>query len=355
MTASEYKTMKFVKELIETNGGQVSPADVRKRIPNAADAIKNILNEDEHKIIDFVNKFPNIFVYDDDMVSLKKTKLNVIMAGSRPSNSSTSNDVTSPSRQDDSMTSSIASNLSDTQDKPAPVSNSSNKPTGAGYRTLNNHKGPVYHLAKLWGIVDLGRHEHVFFDRSILPDGYDDLAKRFKMGEILRFNAVRAARGSRARWRATHVWRDGEDIRSMYGSDSTFSLTGFNSSTLDEELKKLLPSSDANANLPNDQYAYVDASQSNTGCIPVWTVSTHPEAGDHKGIPSLSMVPESKYMQKSVNKDSKGLIPGYMLVPTASDKKKPYVNGTNSMTREIGCQTISTGDIMAMQIYQDDD
>lgn len=362
MTASEYKTMKFVKELVETNDGKVSVADVKKRIPDAADAVRNILNDDNMKIINFVNKFPNIFVYADDMVMLKKTRLNVIMAGSRPNGSgSTAELSSSPSKlEPDSMSSSMTSSVSDSIEKSSQSQDSSSAPAKASapaYRTLNNHKGPVYHLAKLWGIVDLGRHEHVFFDRSILPDGYDDLSKNFKMGEILRFNAVRAARGSRARWRATHVWRDGEDIRSMYGTDSTFSLTGFNSSSVDDEVKQLLPSVDANANLPNEQYAYVDASQSNTGCIPVWTVSSHPEAGDNKGVPSLSMVPESKYMQKSVSKDSKQLIPGYMLVPTAGEAKTitTTTNGAGCGTREMACQTISTGDIMATQLYQDDE
>lgn len=363
MTASEYKTMKFVKELIETNDGRVSLTEIKMKIPNAADSVKNIIGDSDHKIIDFANKFPNIFVYDDNMVMLKKTRLNVIMAGSKPGGSSNAADSnsTSPSKQDtDSMTSSIASNLSDSMEKPSTSSlTSTPKSSAPTYRTLNNHKGPVYHLAKLWGIVDLGRHEHVFFDRSILPDGYDDLSKSFKISEILRFNAVRAARGSRARWRATHVWRDGEDIRSMYGAESTFSLTGFNSSGLDEEIKRLLPNIDANANLPNDQYAYVDASQSNTGCIPVWTVNNHAEAGDNKGVPSLSMVPESKYMQKSVSRDGKGLIPGYMLVPTKGNtntsNKKNYTNGVTAATREVACQTISTGDIMATQLYQEDD
>jgi len=363
MTASEYKTMKFLKELVETSGGQIAAAAVMLRVADAAEPIQNILADDITKLTNFVTKFPNIFLLIDDMITLKKTKLNVIMAGSRPSGNTPNADVnTSPAStktDPDSMSSSIASNLSDSlNDKTASVTctNTGSKgatPTAA-YRTLSNHKGPIYHLAKLWGIVDLGKHEHVFFDRSILPDGYDDLSKKFKIGEILRFNAVRAARGSRARWRATHVWRDGEDIRSMYGTESSFTLTGFNSTGLDDEIKTLLPNLDSGA---GDQYAYADATQSNTGCIPVWTVNTHPGSGDDKGVPSLSMVPESKYMQKSVAKDNKQLIPGYMLVPTDSKPAKMQLsNGASEpRTREMACQTISTGDIMATQLYQDED
>ena len=367
MTASEYKTMKFVKELVESSGGRVSLADVLSQVPAGADSVRNILNNDESKLKDFVLKFPNIFVLVDNCVTLKKTRLNVIMAGSRPSptNSATDCSISPPSKgdsQSESMSSSLASNMTDSLEKPYSTSCNSLSTSTApqSYRTLNNHKGPVYHLAKLWGIIDLGRHEHVFFDRSILPDGYDDLVRHFKIGQILRFNAVRAARGSRARWRATHIWRDGEDIRSMYGTNSTFTLTGFNPSGLDDEVNKLLPNANtnANSNLSNDSYAYVDASQSNTGCIPVWTVNTHSEGdgADEKGIPTLTMVSESKYMQKSVSKDNKKLIPGYMLVPTENCRSKTlHVNGSSQTTREIGCQTISTGDIMATQLYQDED
>lgn len=366
MTASEYKTMKFLKEVIEAHDGKVSLTNVINKVPDAAEQIKNILDNSPAKLVDFVAKFPNIFVLVDNMVTLKKTRLNVIMAGSRPSSSNSATDcsISPPSKNEsDSMSSSLSSKMTESMEgKPSTASvNSMSHSSGPphNYRTLNNHKGPVYHLAKLWGIIDLGRHEHVFFDRSILPDGYDDLVKHFKLGQILRFNAVRAARGSRARWRATHIWRDGEDIRSMYGTESTFSLSGgFNPSGVDEEIKKLLPNADSSNNLTNDSYAYVDASLSNTGCIPVWTVNTHSEGGDgdQKPITSLSMVPESKYMQKSVNKDNKQLIPGYMLVPTGdSQAPKPYTNGTSQVTREVACQTISTGDIMATQLYQEDD
>lgn len=369
MTASEYKTMRFLKELVEINQGKVSLGEVMRRVPDATDPIKNVL-VGEIKLRDFVVKYPNIFVLYDGMVTLKKTKLNVIMAGSRPvpNNSATDCSISPPSKdesQSDDLNSSLASvAMTDSFDKSSSLSSPpfNGSALQSTHRTLNNHKGPVYHLAKLWGIIDLGRHEHVFFDRSILPDGYDDLVKLFRVGQILRFNAVRAARGSRARWRATHIWRDGEDIRSMYGTNSTFSLTGFNPSSVDDEVKNLLPNQNinSNANTGNDSYAYVDASQSNTGCIPVWTVNTHSDSTDseQKGIPSLAMVPESKYMQQSVSKDHKNLIPGYMLVPTANGKSisHSHTNGASSpRTREMGCQTISTGDIMATQLYQEDE
>ncbi len=43
--------------------------------------------------------------------------------------------------------------------------------------------GRVFHVAKLWGIIDLGKHEHVFFDKSILKY-VDDLQKHFKVSNI---------------------------------------------------------------------------------------------------------------------------------------------------------------------------
>ncbi|XP_018645154.1 hypothetical protein Smp_140990 [Schistosoma mansoni] len=67
-----------------------------------------------------------------------------------------------------------------------------------GVRTLTNRCGRIFHVAKLWGIIDLGKHEHVFFDKSIFRH----------VDEILYFNAVLAPKESRAKWRATHVWKE---------------------------------------------------------------------------------------------------------------------------------------------------
>ena len=84
----------------------------------------------------------------------------------------------------------------------------------------------VYHVARSWGILNLGRHEHVFFDRSLFRDpatreterkvgtgGSDsdanalDLTRLFRVGERVYFDAMLAGRGSRAKWRATRVWK----------------------------------------------------------------------------------------------------------------------------------------------------
>uniref|UniRef100_A0A0X3PHY1 Egal-1 winged helix domain-containing protein n=1 Tax=Schistocephalus solidus TaxID=70667 RepID=A0A0X3PHY1_SCHSO len=82
-----------------------------------------------------------------------------------------------------------------------------NRPADVGNRTLTNRCGRIFHVAKLWGIIDLGRHEHVFFDKSILKY-VDDLQKHFKVDELLYFNAILAPKESRAKWRATQVWKE---------------------------------------------------------------------------------------------------------------------------------------------------
>ncbi|CAL8068824.1 unnamed protein product [Calicophoron daubneyi] len=81
------------------------------------------------------------------------------------------------------------------------------KPAEGTIRTLTNRCGRIFHVAKLWGIIDLGKHEHVFFDKSIFKH-VDDLQKHFKVDEILYFNAILAPKESRAKWRATQVWKE---------------------------------------------------------------------------------------------------------------------------------------------------
>ena len=73
--------------------------------------------------------------------------------------------------------------------------------------------GPVFHLSKLWGIIDLGQHEHVFFDQSIIEKSSDviDLKEEYEIGELLYFDAVRAPRSSRAKWKAVRVWKAVEE------------------------------------------------------------------------------------------------------------------------------------------------
>nr|CDS31804.1 conserved hypothetical protein [Hymenolepis microstoma] len=77
--------------------------------------------------------------------------------------------------------------------------------------SLINKKGVAYCVCKSWGIIDLGQHEHVFFDRSLFKH-VENLTKHFTVGETLCFNAVLAPKESRAKWRATRVWKESDTL-----------------------------------------------------------------------------------------------------------------------------------------------
>ena len=68
-------------------------------------------------------------------------------------------------------------------------------------------KGVIFHLEKKWGIIDLGDHDHVFFDLSIMLGNVEDLREFFRIGENLAFEAVKAVKPSRANWKATSIWK----------------------------------------------------------------------------------------------------------------------------------------------------
>ncbi|CAH8493872.1 unnamed protein product [Heterobilharzia americana] len=74
-----------------------------------------------------------------------------------------------------------------------------------------SQKGCIFCVNRLWGIIDLGFHEHVFFDRSLFKNVMD-LTKHFKVKEIVYFNAILAPKDSRAKWRATCVWKETDQI-----------------------------------------------------------------------------------------------------------------------------------------------
>ncbi|CAH8475534.1 unnamed protein product [Schistosoma turkestanicum] len=76
---------------------------------------------------------------------------------------------------------------------------------------ITSQKGCIFCVNRLWGIIDLGFHEHVFFDRSLFKN-VTDLTKHFKIKEIVYFNAILAPKNSRAKWRATCVWKETDQI-----------------------------------------------------------------------------------------------------------------------------------------------
>ncbi|KER29572.1 hypothetical protein X801_01338 [Opisthorchis viverrini] len=72
-------------------------------------------------------------------------------------------------------------------------------------------RGCIFCINRLWGIIDLGFHEHVFFDRSLFKH-VTDLSKHFQVKETVFFNAVLAPKESRAKWRATCVWKESDPL-----------------------------------------------------------------------------------------------------------------------------------------------
>lgn len=150
MSSNEYKAIMFLRKVIDKKGGAVTLASLLSHLGHAPEAIRNTIGWTKIEMEEFVRKhliFFDISGLDHGEVvrSRKAGKVNIIITGSRPGEQ--------------------------------------------GTRTLTNRKGRVFHVAKLWGIIDLGRHEHVFFDKSIFKH-VDDLQKHFKVSADACFSSV---------------------------------------------------------------------------------------------------------------------------------------------------------------------
>ena len=302
MTSSEYKAVMFLKDIIEKNVC-VPLAGVTELFSEASEGVRQTIGWTKVDVESFVKKNTNVFTMsDDDVIGvLKNAKLNVVITGSRPIS----------------------------------------QHGGAGIRTLTGRSGCVYHVAKLWGIIDLGKHEHVFFDRSIMVKSLDDLQKSYKIGEVLFFNAVLAPKGSRAKWKAIRVWKCGENSpgsMTSSRSDSNVSSTGDPlspaASVVEDEMNHFFDD-DSDAK-PDGKFS--DAPPSGAGAVPVWNFKVQGKSGrDDKP----TMVPESYYMSASSLSDLQRNV-----------AEKPTTNGVQKYA-EIACQTVSTGDIIATQLYEE--
>ena len=306
MTANEYKAVTFLKDMLEKKGS-VRLHAVTGFFSQASEGVRNTIGWTKPEIERFVRAHSTVFSLEEDLLSIvKNAKLNVIITGSRPS--------------------------------------------GGSVRTLNARKGKIFHVAKLWGIIDLGKHEHVFFDKSIMRRPVEDLSKEYKPNDTLYFHAVLAPKSSRAKWRATHVWGEHEqtptgsqmdlstiDTASNYsGSSSNAPLSPSNS--IEDEINRFLPANNAST---NDKYN--DAEASSSGSVKVY---------NYKGSGENMMVPERYQLQQTTE-----LSPPPK--PT-SPLTNGVANGVSSSPKpvkkfaEIGCQTISTGDIIATHLYYED-
>ena len=337
MTANEYKAVMFVKDVLERRGPLAITALSAQAVP-ATESVKTTLGSTPSEFSAFVRKHPGIFELDGELVSLvKNAKLSVIITGSRPA-----------------------------PPPPPPLA----LPSG---RSLTG-KGKIFHVAKLWGIIDLGEHEHVFFDRSIMRRPMDDLQRHFHTGEMLCFHAVLAHKSSRARWKATHVWKESEqeppvssaeDVAETTPRHSASSSSLAQAATIEDEVNEFLPKPDRESVSSDPSAAFSDADLSGAGSVPIWNFRQDEE---RTGRPSVTVVPENYQMSASALSDLR-FAPDFSKMTSSSPRgavssdQSAVINGPvggklSSVTKpkkfvSVACQTISTSDIIATQLYQD--
>lgn len=111
MTANEYKAVMFIKSIIEKKG-DMKLAALTGHFSQAPESLRNTIGWTKSDLSKFLADHGNIFtITEDEVVSvIKNARLNVIITGSRP------------------------------QVSPKPV--------------VTARKGRIYHIAKLWGIID---------------------------------------------------------------------------------------------------------------------------------------------------------------------------------------------------------
>jgi hypothetical protein len=333
----------FVKDVLERRGTMTLASLSAQAMP-ATESVRTTLGNTPSELGAFVRRHPGIFEVDSESVGLvKNAKLSVIITGSRPA-------------------------------PPPPP------PTAPSYsgRTLTG-KGKIFHVAKLWGIIDLGEHEHVFFDRSIMRRPMDDLQRHYHTGEMLSFYAILAHKTSRARWKATHVWKENEqepptvaaadDVTGENAPRHSYSSSSLSqSSAIEDEINEFLPKPDHRESVSTDPTAvFDDADPSGTGSVQIWNFRQDEE---RTGRASVTVVPETYQMSASALSDLR-YAPDFGTMPFGgnrpsgcSDGSSAAVNGQvsgkNSVTGpkpkkfvSVACQTVSTNDIIATQLYQD--
>lgn len=340
VTSNEYKAVLFLKDLIERRG-PVHVQNISSHYSAASESVRSAIGWSTEEIDVFLKKNASVFsISEEDLVFVVK-------------NAKVPNSIISNSR-----------------------------PTSMNPRTKMG-KGKIFHVAKLWGIVDLGKHEHVFFDKSIMRKNLEDLQKEYHPGEVLCFNAIMAPRGSRAKWRAIQVWRENESQPLPWNdSEAIMSPTNNNvvlspSNSVEDELNKVLP----------DRFA--DAAQSAAGVVPVWNFKSSRE--EPMTPLDIDMISENTYMNSSslidtdvtsafarIDMEQVGRVAAQQSkIETAAamsgamgDRRKqvktPYVAPAvrrastgaadarkNLQLKDVSCQTVSTGEIIATQFYHD--
>lgn len=335
MTANEYKAVMFLKGIIEKKG-DMKLNGLTGHFSQAPESLRNTIGWSKPELEKFVRSHANIFVIsEDETVSvIKNARLNVIITGSRPS--------------------------------------------ANAIKAGKTGKGRVYHVAKLWGIIDLGKHEHVFIDRTIFGKHIDDLNKLLTVGEMVCFDSIPAPKGSRARWRATKVWKEHESIEDLIERVTSRLSGSFDSlrepmtpstplpisdANIDEEIRRMIPELNDSGviqspvNVGGIKYCFSDAAPSGAGVVPVWNFR-HQELSamrdiddldlsDDSDSPNLTMVAEKYYMNRSVLGDS-------TKKEVSEERMNGEVNENKKKMVTIGCQTIVTGEVLATQLFHED-
>lgn len=343
MTANEYKAVMFIKDVLERRG-PMSLSTLSAQATPATESVRATLGNAPAELGAFVRRHPGIFEVDGESVALvKNAKLSVIITGSRPA-------------------------------PPPPTNTGGPQMSFAGSGRTLTGKGKIFHVAKLWGIIDLGEHEHVFFDRSIMRRPMDDLQRHFHTGEMLSFHAIMAHKTSRARWKATHVWKENEQEPPTSGNLEDSSLENMprhsysnsslsQSSAIEDEINEFLPKPDHRSeSVSADPTAiFDDADLSGTGSVPIWNFRQDEE---RSGRASVTVVPETYQMSASALSDLRYLpdFGGYGNMKMGSESAMVNGGGKNSASppgpkvkkfATVACQTVSTSDIIATQLYQD--
>ena len=344
MSVNEYKAVMFIKSIIDKKGN-MKVNSLSCHFSRAPESLRNSIGWSEPELERFLKSHDNIFALSSDNVVsvIKNTRLNVIITESR----SFSN-----------------ADLS-----------------------VRHCTGTVFHVAKLWGIIDLGKHEHVFVDRTIFGKKVDDLNGLLKVGEMVTFNAIPAAKGSRSRWRATKVWKgdkcfddlveesDGCDVGNF---ESTFTEAELPLSYMNDAIRGVYPDLDDS----QQQQATTLTSTRNGNIRHSFTDVSFSSEVDF--IPSLNFVNSDAPSVKSLNGVNFSCQGGVSTKLCPFYSERSHINGnidvssqcipvngqrserTNAKVSSLenwpakqaqsvstSCQTVVTGEVLATQFYHE--
>ena len=334
MTANEYKTVIFLKETLEKRGSMRIQALLGCVVGDQV--VKTTAGCSKVEMEDFLKRFPGIFIIsqstleDANVELVKNAKLSVVITGNKPVGAVT------------------------------PTANQTNFQPNRN--TTHCGKGKIFHVAKLWGIIDLGDHEHVFFDRSIMQRPMEDLQKYFQIGEILSFNAILAHKTSRAKWKATRVWKENEQEPSSPAVHPHLDAQDTLGHDIEEEINEFLPQRDKKTTTTPEQSVYQDAGLSGAGAVPIWNFR---QDEDKNKKASVTVVPENYQMSASALSDlrfTSDFGDNFLVCKGASFDASSAATATainGGISKEpktfasTSCQTVSTADIIATQLYQD--